>query len=131
MCFKLGSDECAQLKCSKFVITNGCKCRENVQQTVITFTRQTNKAITNSHPNVNSELLCNVKKTNLLSHRCCSHIRCMFVAGPNKRVFAAITFVAATFVPRSSCVHSSEPSFGQFIDSVATFLTLFSLDRYN
>ncbi len=80
---------------------------------MIMFTQQTNKAMTNSHPNVKSKSLCNVEKTekngllcgmNLLPHHCRVHIQCMFAAGPNERIFAVITFVAAAFVPCSSCV---------------------------
>ncbi len=34
-----------------------------------------------------------------------------FDAGPNKRIFTAITFVAAAFMPHLSCARSSGPSF--------------------
>ncbi len=69
---------------------------------------------------VNSKLLWNIEKTNknslfsgtnLPGRHCRIHVRCMFVAGPNERIFAAITFVVAMFVPRFSCACSSGPSY--------------------
>ncbi len=48
--------------------------------------------------------------TNLLPCYCCIHIRRMFVTGPSQQIFAAITFVAAPFMPHSSCARSSGPS---------------------
>ncbi len=46
---------------------------------------------------------------NLLPHHCCIHIRSMFVAGPNERIFVAIIFV----VLRSSCARLSVRSLRQ------------------
>ncbi len=108
-------------------------------------TGQTNIAMTNSHPTVNSKLLCNVEKltkncllrsTNLLPHHYCVYIWCKFVAGPNERIFAAIMFVAAACVPRLSYARSSGPSlksiFGKrsFGDTHWTFWPWTSLTNY-
>ncbi len=47
----------------KIVVADSGKCCKNMQRTMITFTWQTNKAMTNSHPNMNIKSLCNVEKT--------------------------------------------------------------------
>ncbi len=64
-------------------------------------------------------LLCG---TNPLPHYCHIHIQCLFAVGPNKRIFATITFVTVVFMPHSSCAHSSGPSFRETHSVVKNFI---------
>ncbi len=60
---------------------------------------------------MNGEFLCNSPKNSSLHGSCIIAAFEEFFGDPNVRIFPAITFVVATFLPLLSCVRSSGPSF--------------------
>ncbi len=108
--------------------------------------RRTNKAITNSCPNVNSELLCNVEKTdkkqfvqgsgtNLYCKSVISVRQCQYFAVASKECYAPRLWMMVTYVDGYMCCtfHGMVLCYGQMLRTAVTlcsnFLHLITLSQ--